>query len=333
MNRKCREILLFCLLIVWGQALVMAEQSSAIKKNQQKPLNINEIAKAIAYTDLTKDKIPSPHWKNKACHVCHDETGRPDKNNLRIRNVDKVCSTCHDARFDHSYIHPIGVRPSKAMLKNMNKNYKQVLEKTGGKLGCISCHDIAVQCQAEKTGQHLTNPRFFRLGPFKTRSQPCYFCHDKKQYQRLDPHDQIDAKGKIRKNKCRICHDGSYADLSKAKSIKDVSFNAEKNNLSSMCWGCHVWTPHPGGQFSFFKSSKGPNHLIKPPEHILKTLRKTEREKKIVFPLEPASGKIFCGTCHNPHEKGVIKNTRAAKGADSRRRLRTDNICHSCHDK
>ena len=58
-----------------------------------------------------------------------------------------------------------------------------------------------------------------------------------------------------------------------------------------------------------------------------------EKKNNIVLPLEPGSGKVFCGTCHNPHEKGVIKLKAAAKGADANKRLRMQKICKNCHDK
>lgn len=100
-----------------------------------------------------------------------------------------------------------------------------------------------------------------------------------------------------------------------------------------MCWGCHPWAPHPGGQFTFFKKKSGPDHLIKPPENIKRRLDKMTKKNHIKFPLEPETGKIFCGTCHNVHEKGVIKDPEKAKGADSQKRLRDQPICIYCHLK
>jgi len=219
------------------------------------------------------------------------------------------------------------------MLKRMNRSYKESLKKSSGKLSCTTCHDISIQCKASKSNQKLVNKKFFRQGPFETRSQPCYFCHDEKQYQRLNPHEQLDDNGKIISQKCRICHAGSIDDLVEEKSIKDVEFHAPDDNLVSMCWGCHKWTPHPGGQFSFFKDKSGPNHLIKPTDYVFKTLTSAEEKNNIIFPLEPKTGKIFCATCHNPHQKGVIGNAAAAKGADSKRRLRAPQVCKYCHLK
>jgi len=295
-------------------------------------LNIDEIPQAVANTELSRSSIPSPHWKDGACNVCHLKTPATEKN-LRRKDIREICQTCHDARYDHRYIHPVNVKPSAEMLKRMNRSYKESLKKSSGKLSCTTCHDISIQCKASKSNQKLVNKKFFRQGPFETRSQPCYFCHDEKQYQRLNPHEQLDDNGKIISQKCRICHAGSIDDLVEEKSIKDVEFHAPDDNLVSMCWGCHKWTPHPGGQFSFFKDKSGPNHLIKPTDYVFKTLTSAEEKNNIIFPLEPKTGKIFCATCHNPHQKGVIGNAAAAKGADSKRRLRAPQVCKYCHLK
>jgi len=320
------KFLFVCIFVVTNQNSVLA------KKVADRPLSIDEIPQAIANTGLSRDKIPSPHWKDDSCRVCH-KSQAATKNNLRKKNISEICLSCHDAIYDHRYIHPINIKPSANMLKRMNKAYRKSLQQSAGKISCATCHDIALQCEPEKSRQKLTNPRFFRSGPFASRSQSCYFCHDKKQYKKLNPHDQLDSKGEIIKNKCRICHAGSIDELSKAESIKEVEFHAPGDNLASMCWGCHVWTPHPGGQFSFFKNKSGPDHLTKPTQIVLRSLQVSEKEKQIVFPLEPQTGKVFCGTCHNPHQKGVIKNKRAAKGADSKHRLRDQDICQNCHNK
>ena len=327
MNRLWSGILIFSVLAF------LSVSASGEKKDIKKILNINEIPELIATTNLNTDNIANPHWKDDSCRVCHKSSTSASKDNLRKKDTNAICLTCHDAEFDHHYIHPIDVKPSAEMLKRMDKGYQRSLKHSAGKISCSTCHDISLQCKASKSHQKLTNPKFFRSGPFESRSQPCYYCHDKKQYARLDPHKQLDINGKIKKQVCRICHAGSIDKLQQAKSIKEVEFHAPADNLVSMCWGCHVWTPHPGGQFSFFKDKSGPNHLIKPTQTISNALKHSEKNKDIVFPLEPATGKIFCGTCHNPHQKGVIKNKAAAKGADSKRRLRIQGICQNCHFK
>ena len=106
----------------------------------------------------------------------------------------------------------------------------------------------------------------------------------------------------------------------------------EKEDLSGMCIGCHPYQPHPGGTFSV--SGKGPpNHLVKPNERFVTHMEKMAKKNGIVLPLTPGSGKIFCGTCHNPHQKGTIPLERAgAKGAGEHYRHRLPgNICMKCH--
>jgi len=326
MRLRGANFLFVCALMVASQNIVLA------KKVADRPLSIDEIPRAIANTGLSRDKIPSPHWQDNSCRVCH-KSQAATKNNLRKKNISEICLSCHDATYDHRYIHPINIKPSANMLKRMEKSYRASLQHSGGKINCATCHDIQLQCEPEKSRQKLTNSSFFRAGPFESRSQPCYFCHDKKYYKKLNPHAQVDKKGNIIKNKCRICHAGSIDKLSRAESIKEVAFHAPEDNLASMCLGCHVWTPHPGGQFSFFKNKSGPSHLVKPSSSVLKLLQASKKKNNISFPLEPATGKVYCGTCHNPHQKGAIKNSAAAKGADSKRRLRDQDICQNCHNK
>jgi len=327
-------MLRFFLLLLSSTSVIFLISGSIVSaKSIKKIVNINNIPQLIANTDLTRNKIPDPHWKDNSCSVCHKNATSASKKNLRKKNISDVCLSCHDAEYDHRYIHPIDIAPSKSMLKRMESSYKKSLKQSAGKISCATCHDISIQCKASKSRQKLTNPKFFRSGPFKTRSQPCYFCHDKNEYEKLNPHQQLDGTGKIIESKCRICHAGSLDKLKQAKSIDDVAFHAPADNLASICWGCHVWTPHPGGQFRFFKNAAGPNHLIKPSLTILNSLQASQKNKNIVFPLEPKTGKVFCGTCHNSHQKGVIKNKAAAKGAGSKSRLRDQNICQNCHDK
>ncbi len=272
----------------------------------------------------------NPHWRNNACQACHED--KPDRKNLKLHtsDINKLCNSCHRTVSKHSYIHPFGMVPSKKILKNMPESFSRAVKRGGNKLTCITCHDLSMTCLPKKRSKKGLNPLFFREGPYRTRTEFCYRCHDKSKYQRLNPHDQINESGVVNKKICTVCHD-SIEKLKTAKNIKEVDFNY-KENLSTMCVGCHPVKPHPGGSFSFFSDKKGPNHLVKPSERILRHMKKMEKKNNIVFPLEPGTGKVFCGTCHNPHEKGVIKRDVAASGADSKNRLRIQKICRNCHD-
>ena len=288
-------------------------------------------ASVVHSKEVQQQRFQNPHWQGDGCSACHK--GIPARNNLKLHtsNINALCNSCHESISQHSYIHPFGMIPSKKIMNNMPRSFSQAVKRGKGKLTCITCHDLPLTCKEESQSKQGLNPLFFREGPYKTRTELCYRCHDKNKYQRLNPHDQINDAGKMDTKLCTVCHK-SVDKLKDAKSIDDVDFNFQ-DNLSSMCAGCHPVKPHPGGSFSFFSKKKGPDHLVKPSQRILDHKKKMEKKNNIVLPLEPATGKVFCGTCHNPHEKGVIKVEAAAKGADSDKRLRMQKICTNCHDK
>ncbi len=277
-----------------------------------------------------------PHWQKDGCLACHKE--KPKKNNLKRNNlklhttdINKLCNECHSIISEHKYIHPFGMIPPKRIKKNMPASFSKALKRGGGKLTCITCHDLPMTCLPEGKSKKGLNPLFFRGGPYRKRTELCYRCHDKSKYKRLNPHDQITKNGKLKAKLCTLCH-RSTEKLKTAKNINEVNFN-HQGNLSAMCTGCHPVKPHPGGSFSFSGLKKGSAHLVKPPKDILERKLIMEKKNNIILPLEPGSGKVFCGTCHNPHEKGVIKEKAAAKGADEKKRLRMQYICINCHDK
>lgn len=277
-------------------------------------------------------EIPNPHWKKESCIACHTEgAGKASVDNLRISDVETSCMNCHGIEFDHSYIHPTKITPSPAKKKVMQEDMKKQIQSNNGKVDCLTCHDMTLQCKLESR-QRYENPKVFRGGPYMNRYDLCSKCHMSKDYQRFNPHEHVTESGKIIAEKCRVCHSGSIDELAVAESIDEVSFHTEKN-LESICWGCHQWNPHPGGQFSFFKGKEGPNHLVYPSDKVLEKIEQTLEDKNTFMPLEPDTGRVFCATCHNPHAKGVIKNPAAAKGADSKNRLRSKKLCNNCHTK
>ena len=296
--------------------------------------HVDVIPEKIVAGEIKPEQIPNPHWNKTACMACHKGLiDDASSQNLRKKTKQKLCSACHEASFDHSIIHPVELPLDKEKIDRMHPEYRQSLDPKTGYVTCITCHDLTMQCLDEKRYQKTRNSLFLRKGPFESRSQQCFNCHDNSKYERLNPHDQIDDNGQLMEAKCRICHSGSIEDLKAAKGIDEVGFHAE-DNLIAMCWGCHPRLPHPGGSFTFFKKKEGPNHLVKPPEEIANKLKFMSTKHNVKFPLDPKTGKVFCATCHNPHEKGVIKNPAAAKGADGKKRLRVeDKICQFCHDK
>ncbi len=294
-----------------------------------------------------EDKMPvNPHWKNDLCDECH--AGTPEKGKpLSFKyNGDfiKLCDSCHGIMEDHAYIHATGMVPSKEKLAIMPEDFKTALYRgdKGGRLTCVVCHNLVYQCLKKERWRRRENLLFFRGGPYLNRTDICLHCHDMKKYTRLNPHDQINDEGEIRKSVCSVCHKGT-PDVKMAKGIGDVRFKVKKG-LSRLCRRCHKnVTKHPGTFIGDIEPSlkdkkdtkKPASHLVVPPPSVLKRLKKTTVEKDIVMPLEPGTNKVFCATCHNPHERGIQRFARADKGADNEQRLRAarrNDICLMCHN-
>ncbi len=279
--------------------------------------------------EIKIENIPDPHWRADACVACHSAKASRKNIHLRGKGINQTCNNCHDALVDdHVHDHPLEVVVSKSMRKRLPAEFKQTLQKNG-KLSCSSCHDIVMQCKENKFSEQKINPRFMRGGPYRSRTGLCYQCHDKKAYQRLNSHDQISDSGEIQADKCLICHMRLPKELDDGTAVDTELW--VKTDYAALCLNCHRWTPHPGGDFPFLDKG-GPMHLVKPSPGIRRHMLKMEKLNGLILPLEEDNGKIYCATCHNPHERGVLKNARAAKGADKPKRLRSNPMCENCHD-
>jgi len=290
-----------------------------------------KIPELIKQKKITVDEIPNPHWNKERCISCHRDKNNASVNNLRDKKIDKSCAYCHSDEIDHRYIHPTDINPSSEKMVDMSADMKKNIMRNNGRISCITCHDLSIQCMGESRQLH-ENKLFFRQGPYINRYELCSKCHKKENYQRNNPHEQIAGSGEIVTEKCIVCHSGSVDKLKKAQSVKAVGFHVKKNR-ETICWGCHQWKPHPGGQFDFFKSEKGPDHLVRPSVKVLNNIKSSLIDENILLPLDPTTGKIYCATCHNPHAKGVVKNEAADKGAGSKSRLRAKDLCVKCHTK
>ena len=273
----------------------------------------------------------NPHWQDQQCTACHTQK-KPVKGKavLRSRDESKLCKRCHgqhDQLDAHIAIHPLDVQPSNVTWNRMSGGFRR-LEPGKRKMSCTACHDPLLQCDKSLAAEQPLNPDFLRGGPYRFRTGQCYQCHDRSAYQRLNAHDQIDDQGHIRKKRCLLCHRKVPVETSDGK-VRNAELNVVKD-YKQLCLNCHVWVVHPGGGLPFMDRG-GPHHLKIPPTPILKRLEKMQEKNQVLLPREP-NGRIYCATCHNPHERGVVKALRAAKGADEKKRLRTHQICDNCHD-
>ena len=299
-----------------------------VGNSQQLFSQVEAIPGMIEGRVLEKSQIPNPHWRKDACLACHVSKPDGDSSPLKAR-ADHTCFYCHRAE-DHVFIHPVNLTPGKKMLAQMPKDFRDNLV-MGKKTNCLTCHDVLIQCIKPSAMSRSRNKSFLRGGYYKVRTGVCYRCHNKSAYKKLNPHDQISDKGVLNKDKCLICH-RNIPDQGHGSRKPEVSMQVN-SDWSQMCLNCHRWQPHPGGNMSMFSGGKPPDHLVVPDEKIRNRLVEMLKKNRLEFPLEPGTGRIYCATCHNPHERGVIKKISLAKGADENKRLRSKRMCVNCHEK
>jgi hypothetical protein len=255
------------------------------------------------------------HYSAKYCTECHVSVPRKGSHpQLRYGgNYQQLCR-CHYSA-SQNYIHPVDIAPS----QSLKSAIPAVFPLQKGKVTCVTCHDIVVQCQDNPTDRiFLKEHKFLRGAPYDTMMAICYRCHNKADYQMYNPHLQLNARNEINKQSCLYCH--AEIPDEKRTRLEDVRLIG---NMEALCIRCHTREP---------KQIFHAKHLRKPSDEVLTSIKNMEARHDILLPLGE-DGKITCATCHNPHQKGVIPDRRlAARGAGQtkRHRLQRD-MCIKCH--
>ncbi|MET0071139.1 MAG: hypothetical protein ABW096_13970 [Candidatus Thiodiazotropha sp.] len=289
----------------------------------------------------TADNSPispnNPHWDNTKCNYCHDEDkGIPPSDGNGADLNDALCLECHEDDVTHTYIHPVGLKISNDRRSVINELWNGDLHlDEKGVMTCHTCHDLLDQCLAERTHQKSRNPRFLRGGPFPNRFTLCYRCHDSSQYERVNSHDQITKHGYLKMNKCRLCHEIDTNERVKSGIIKDlIKFPLLKNmddDRTQLCIRCHRKIDHPSSAFTI-KSHKKYRHLVRIDNNKKRSLESMIRQTGIKLPIEPNTERIYCGTCHQPHQPGVFAGEKQTGVVMENHRLRSAHICKFCHE-
>ena len=260
-----------------------------------------------------------PHWTGKHCGECHLDD-HPLENGVSLKyngNPVELCNRCHDGKDAPEEMHPFGV----PLLDYMEQTIPSEWPLREEKITCLTCHDLLIQ-MTENPFEELVNPRFVRQ-PFSiSRNGFCFTCHNVNDFQKINPHLHHDQSGVLIEETCLYCHQ------SIPNPEEDFGPNPIplKNEQTKLCISCH-------GEKQANHPSRG-NHLVSIPDNMKEELDYLATKRGVYLPLEDNT--ISCTTCHNPHQKGVIKREAAQAGSGDPHFLRVKRgrkLCMTCHSK
>lgn len=124
-------------------------------------------------------EVVNPHGDPTRCQVCHRAADRGALRTRSTGNSVALCDDCHDGHHAVREAHPVSIIPSMEVLQNMPDDFPL----TRGKLTCLTCHDVTVQCLSSPaaegiTGHLLRGGNSWRRGgvlPQLSRTSPAAF--------------------------------------------------------------------------------------------------------------------------------------------------------------
>jgi len=248
----------------------------------------------------------NPHRSGIFCFLCHEKEPHGAEKEIYLKckgDTVALCKNCHDNQRAKADNHPVNIIPSQSGGVKIPKDFPLFQ----GKVTCLTCHKLF--CQGKKE-----SPFFLRGGPYQKRIDTCLICHIKKQFLKVNPHDQLTDTGEIREDRCLFCHE-----INK-ENATGLAFKF-KAPFKFYCLGCHPINieEHPFGARHTGRKLHTVWGNLKPEERI----ELSQQEKFKMFPLT-INGEIMCTTCHNPHD--------VRKGP----KLRISDVnksCQQCHYK
>lgn len=250
----------------------------------------------------------NPHWQGDGCTACH-AVAEPSVADpaLKAPDASALCAQCHKGRRATVCRHRSEIAVDAARAAEMAPLYRDALN--GDRVVCTTCHDLSHHSEV-RSDERYRNPSFVRGAPEHGMSRQCFGCHERRDYRSASPHRQV-RRGEIQQSRCEFCHGAASA----GPSIDPARF----------CTSCHAVAPHPSG----ITGGQGWIHLAEPSSEMLERMRDTVLERGGKLPLDHATGRITCATCHNPHDRNLVGDPRSDER--TRAKLRYDNICGVCH--
>ena len=305
------------------------------------PAVVLALESASVGNEETREPMPNPHGDRTQCSACHVPTAK-GQGPLRFGgNVLQLCQSCHDGQRATREAHPVGMVAANMARQKIPSDFPL----DDGRLACLTCHDIAPDCET-KPPMSQSTPNRLRGGRLASPMLFCFCCHAEEDYRPFNSHDQLEGD-KVKIDTCLWCHT-SAPDVNVRREGEALSTLRRKS--SEVCRSCHVVTEnHPTGgshmgatpprEMMWHMSAyemQSTMRLSFP--QLLKYARSTQRAPRSM-PLDDR-GRITCYTCHNSHERGLwpARNPRAVgaepkQAVNHRLRAHQGKICVACHEK
>lgn len=249
-----------------------------------------------------------PHGLKASCLSCHTALrAKTDVQTFVETEPLKLCIRCHGP--DHP-AHGYGMASSD---KTYPMDFLGFPLSRDGRLVCQTCHDEP--CLEKKDPK---TKKLLRGGPYVRTVRMCEKCHPKAGKNALNPHRQLDDKGKPLNEVCVFCHIADPWGGEYGPGNMDYY-----ESPTELCTVCHDGKPHPSR-----------NHLVAMDSKRLNDLARYQSRHKVELPLGQGDT-ITCFTCHNPHGKGILSGMQAL-GAGETKFLRIPSfaeICAPCHKR
>jgi hypothetical protein len=118
-------------------------------------------------------KVKNPHWSKTECASCHLMTGERAEP-IATGAVDGVCLRCHDGEKARDEAHPIGRKMDE---RRFTAAKFPLNDGEGGRLGCITCHDVKQACSASALKPPQTHSMLRGVTGARGEKPFCGNCH------------------------------------------------------------------------------------------------------------------------------------------------------------
>ncbi len=298
------------------------------------------------------DRAANPHWSQDGCPLCHQFSGGRAMP-IKRENIDALCWQCHDGGRAASEVHPVG-----RLFVGNQVIRPETWPAPGGKLGCVTCHDILLACR-HPVPRPARNSSFLRAAPGEDPMAFCAACHVgvfAPGGGKLDVHLMVDDRNKPIAGKCRYCHQDSFDPGRPPIRTGNAQLRSDGVSLCIACHSYHVDYFEPGhiGHEVSEPMIARMLALDRPPqvgqgliaEPFLwpsgEVIPSTSPDGPFLTRLPLEGGKrIVCATCHNPHQQGTfpfwstLEDGAMPRESENRRpqfRGLNKELCYACHD-